>query len=342
MKKEGIILAVVAVITAVIYWGVEPLAHSLMHPHVAPANFDFPAEAVEYAKDEVKTAQENFDDVDDKDAKAKKAAKNKLEHAKKMLTDATIFWKDIKSINLKKGDAKKGAETFMNAGCIGCHGVKSQNMPAPMDNASAEASFGVVPPDLSSAGYLYSPRFLAALIKNPTIALHVEGKFNDSRPFPMSSFYGAGGSDINQEIADIVAYLVSIAPKSMSDKEVFKDACQRCHSMKYDKVASLTSVEGLKNYMGSVPPDLSIMVRARSIDYLETFINDPQKELHGTSMPRVGLKKHTQEQVIAYMENVGDSKKAERESLGFKIMGYFLILSMFAVAWKLFVWKRVH
>ncbi len=342
MKKEGIILGIVAFITALIYWGVEPMAHSLMHPHVAPANFDFPQEAIDYAKHEEKVAQEALEDADGKDEKVVKSAKMKLEHAKKMLQDANTFWSDIKSIDLAKGDAAKGAETFMNAGCIGCHGVKSQGMPAPMDDASAEASFGVVPPDLSSSGYLYTPQFLAALIKNPTVALHVEGKFNENKPFPMPAFYGAGGDDINQEIADIVAYLVSIAPKTMTDKDVFKDACQRCHSIKYDKLYAQTSDEGLKNYMGSMPPDLSIIVRARSLDYLKTFINDPQKQLHGTSMPRVGLKKQSQEQVITYMENVGDSKKAQRESVGLKIIGYFFILSIFAILWKLSIWRRVH
>ena len=31
----------------------------------------------------------------------------------------------------KKGDAKKGAETFMMAGCSGCHSVKVAGIPAP-------------------------------------------------------------------------------------------------------------------------------------------------------------------------------------------------------------------
>ena len=36
-----------------------------------------------------------------------------------------------------------------------------------------------------------------------------------------------------QEIADMVAYLKSIAPNEMTNKEVFTDACQRCHGIKY-------------------------------------------------------------------------------------------------------------
>jgi ubiquinol-cytochrome c reductase cytochrome c1 subunit len=288
--RELKILAVVVFFTAVVYWGVEPYAHSQMHPHVAPADFSF---------------------------------------------------KDL-GVDAKVGDAKRGAETFMNAGCTGCHGVASQNLPAPMDNASASASFGVVPPDLSHAGVLYDKNFLAALIKNPTKALKVEHKFNETRPHPMIAFYGLGG-DLDQEVADIVAYLQSIAPVTpLSDKQVFQDACQRCHDMKYDKVASLTDKDALKTYMGSIPPDLSMMIRSRSAEYLETFINNPQKQLAGTAMPRVGLTEKAQNQVISYLEKVGDRKKDERNGLGYKLLGFMVIFTLLAFAWKVKIWKEVH
>lgn len=287
--KELKILSIVVAFTLVLYWGVEPFAHSQMHPHVAPADFTF---------------------------------------------------KDL-GTNPKKGNATKGAEDFMNAGCIGCHGLKSQGMPSPMDNATASASFGVVPPDLSTAGTIYSENFLSALIKDPAHALNVEHKFTDGKTHPMPKFYGLGG-DIDQEVANIVAYLKSIAPKEVSDEQVFEDACQRCHSMKYDKKYSNSDPEALKNYMGTTPPDLSIMIRAKGREYLETFINDPQKQLKGTSMPRVGLTKESQEQVINYLEKVGDRKKAERESLGVKVIIYMLIFTILAYLWKVKIWREVH
>lgn len=288
--RELKILAVVIFFTAVVYWGVEPFAHSQMHPHVAPADFTF---------------------------------------------------KDL-GTSAKKGDAVKGAETFMSAGCIGCHGVSSQGMAAPMDNASASASFGVTPPDLSSAGAIYDKNYLAALIKEPTKALKVEHKFNESRPHPMIAFFGLGG-DIDQEIADIVAYLQSIAPVApMDDKQVYADACQRCHDMKYDKLMSTTDKTALMAYMGTLPPDLSMMIRSKGKEYLTTFINNPQKQLAGTSMPRVGLSEKAQNQVIAYMEKVGDRKKAEREDLGYKLIGYMVIFTLLAYAWKVKIWREVH
>ena len=103
--------------------------------------------------------------------------------------------------------------------------------------------------------------------------------------------------------------------------------------MKYDKVFSPTDKKALMTYMGTLPPDLSIMIRAKSEEYLGTFINDPQKQLPGTSMPRVGLTSNAQEQVINYMEKVGDRKKAEREDLGYNLIIYIPIFTLLAYLW---------
>ena len=98
----------------------------------------------------------------------------------------------------------------------------------------------------------------------------------------------------------------------------------------------------VKKYMGATPPDLSIIIRAKSKEYLETFIDNPQKLLKNTSMPRVGLTKESTEKVISYLESVGDSKKAERESLIPKVIGYLIIFTLFAYLWKSKLWREVH
>ena len=157
----------------------------------------------------------------------------------------------------------------------------------------------------------------------------------------MPAFFGAGG-DLNEEIADIVAYLKSIAPKTMSDDAVFKEACVRCHDMKYAKMYPAGNKEEISKYLGTTPPDLSMYIRSRSTQYLNDFINDPQKMLAGTAMPRVGLKDSTQKQVLSFMSATGDSKKEERESLGYYLMGYFLILAIFATLWKRKIWEKLH
>jgi len=289
--RELKILAILVFFTGILYWGVEPYAHSKMHPHV---------EAPDYS----------YSDVDG-------------------LQGAT-------------GNAAKGAE-LVAANCTACHAIKAAGFPPLMDNASAAASYGVVPPDLSTAGHLYDPNYLAAFIKNPAKASLTAHKFVDGRVHPMPSYNWMQP----QEIADIVAYLQSIAPKKMTDKEVFQNACQRCHSIKYGdyfggSMQALTPKENIKTYMGKVPPDLSQYIKSRGEEYLHEFINDPQKHLKGTAMPRVGLTKASEDQVIEYMTEVGDSKKPQREALAGPFLGYLVIFAIFAWLWKAKIWREVH
>ena len=269
---------------------------------------------------------------------------------------------DIKPLK-NKGDAKRGENTFMSAGCTGCHGMKAANLPAPMDPLSAAASFGVNPPDLSSAGTIYDENFLAALIKNPVHALDVEHKFTDGRQHPMSSFYGLGG-DLDQEVADIVAYLkaVSGSLKDMSNKRVYEDACGRCHAVHYDKWTQIGEQPKFKykkdellfeakvidyqdyltKYMGKLPPDLSMYIRSRGEHYIKTFMEDPQELLPGTSMPRVGVNAHAAAKIIEYLEDSGDTKREERNRVGLIVMFYLFVFAFLAYLWKQSIWKELH
>jgi ubiquinol-cytochrome c reductase cytochrome c1 subunit len=279
--KELKIFGIITFFTLVLYWGVEPYAHSVMHPHVAPADFEF---------------------------------------------------KDLKSVEAK-GDIAKGQE-LVTTNCIACHSIKSQGFPAPMDNMSANAAYGVVPPDLSSAGAIYNENYLANFIKDPATASKTAHKFVDGKAHPMPSYNWM----TDEEIASIVAYLQSIAPKEMTEKEVFVDACGRCHNMKYAKIEATSDVS---EYMASTPPDLSMMIRSRGHHYLETFINNPQKQLPGTAMPRVGLTEEAQAQVINFIEEVGDSKKEEREALAPYVLGFLAFMTFVSFLWKKEIWDEV-
>ena len=293
--RELKILAVVVVLTLVTYWGVEPYAHSIMHPHVSAADFTF---------------------ADTKE--------------------------DVADVKALKGDVANG-EVLVTSNCTACHSIESKGFPKVMDNATAASAYGVTPPDLGSAGKLYNADYLAAFVKDPAKASKTSHKFVDGKVHPMPQFNWMQP----QEIADIVAYLQSIAPKEMTDKEVFTDACQRCHSIKYadmkgGSMAAFTPKDDIKKYMGKLPPDLSQMIRSRGHHYLETFVNDPQKHLEGTAMPRVGLTQEAQEQVVSYLEEIGDSKKAQREELGPKFLIYLVIFAIFAFLWKASKWRDVH
>lgn len=278
-------LIVVLILVGIIYWGVEPYAHSVMHPATPEPDYSYGAHSI------------------------------------------------------AGGDPKAGEEQVL-ANCTACHSIKSKGITAPMSDADMAMAYGVVPPDLSSAGKIYSGSYLYAFIKNPVKAMHLEEKFSpdSDKAFPMPGYEFLG----DQSIKDIVAYLQSIAPSSITPKEVVEDACARCHSVKYGKIEASTPPDILKNYMGSVPPDLSMMIRSRGAHYLETFINDPQVLLHGTSMPAVGLTKEATDEVIEYLESVGDSKKDERESLGPKVLIYLAILALLAYLWKIKIWKELH
>ena len=341
--RELKILAVVVILTLITYWGVEPFAHSQMHPHVSPANFKFEEADKVSAKEKVEKAQKALEEAKKlNNEKTIKGATLTLDEAAKYDTTVNEFWASNQDALKATGNVANG-ETLVTSNCTACHSIESKGFPQLMDNASAGAAYGVTPPDLGSAGKLYNATYLAAFIKDPATASRVAHKFVDGRAHPMPSYDWMQP----QEIADMVAYLESIAPKEMTNKQVFNDACQRCHGIKYadmkkGSMAAFTSNGDIKAYMGKLPPDLSQYIRSRGANYLETFINDPQKQLEGTAMPRVGLTQESQAQVIKYLEEVGDSKKAQREELGPKFLIYLAIFAIFAFLWKASKWRDVH
>ncbi|MDD2827984.1 MAG: c-type cytochrome [Sulfuricurvum sp.] len=291
--KEFKILAVIMALVGITYYGIEPYAHSVMHPEVAPADFTF---------------------------------------------------KDAKNVDTTLAGNVENGKTLVEANCIACHAIEKAGHPAIMPNADAAASYGVVPPDLSQAGRIYDKNYLANFIFDPVTAMHLEHKYpvGGAKAFPMPSYNWM----TPQEIMDVVAYLQSVTPKVAEGKEAnkatFEAACGRCHSMAYAKFDATTPKDAIKTYMGATPPDLSQYIKSRGEHYLHSFINDPQVLLKGTSMPRVGLSEKAQEEVIAYMEEIGDSKKAEREATGLYVMIYTFIFAILAYLWKRKIWSEVH
>lgn len=304
--KEFIILIVVTAFTLLTYYLVEPFAHAKMHKHVESEHFAYA---------------------------------------------------DLPAIT-KDGDVARGKDLVMGAGaCTGCHSIKVVGLDPMMDPATSAASYGVNPPDLSDAGVVFDPRFLADIIKNPAHALRVEHKYTaeSGKTHPMAQFYGAGG-DMDQEIADMVTYLKSIAVKKeeLTPKIAFETACGRCHAVHYEKwtqigtkptfkkkqdeLAFETNVlnyqDSLKGYLGKLPPDLSMYFRSRSEHFLNTFIENPQSQLEGTAMPRVGVTAESAEKVIEYLADSADTKRHERDEIGKNVMIYIVIFAIFALLWK--------
>ncbi len=296
--KELKILGIVAVFTLILYWGVEPYAHSQMHKHVEGDGFKY---------------------------------------------------SELKAI--PKGDAAKGEA--LAAACVGCHSINVKNMPAPMDPLMSAQTYGVNPPDLSLAGKVMDEKFFAHFLLNPA-------EVTKSKHFAMPPSAGS-----LQDAADMVAYFKSIAPKEATPKEVYEFACGRCHANRYDNWTQIGEVPKTKSniktgvdldalefkknlgiyqnkladYMGKLPPDLSIIIRARSEHFLETLVENPQSQLPGTAMPAVGLNKEGMHQVMAYLEETGDPSKKAREAIGPWVLLFFFIFTGLAYLWKKSTWK---
>jgi len=336
--KELKILAVVVFFTLITYWGVEPFAHSKMHKHVEGHNFVYDGKA----------------DIEEAAAKIEKAKEEKQDPAKAeaKLKEKKAFWADVEKISKLKGDPKAGEAVF--GMCLGCH------------NGSGTSMGGVVPPSLDHAGSLYDKKYLIALIKDPAMASNVDHKYADTMSHPMGPVKTMVTTP--QQIADVVAYIMKNKAGEITPKEAFVDACGRCHANRYGKWTQAGFVPKTKSdiktgqdlellkfkekvakaqmavagYMGKLPPDLSIIVRARSEHFLSTFVENPQSQLPGTSMPRTGLTKEGYEKVIQYLEETGDPSAPKRAELGPKVIGYFLIFTLLAYLWKKSVWKKLH
>jgi len=314
--KELKIFGIVAIFTLVLYWGVEPFAHSQMHKHVESQNFTYNGTA---------------------DVEEAEAAKNKEKaEAKK------AFWANVGKIAKMQGNVANGEAAF--ATCMGCHNGAGVNMG------------GVVPPNLDHAGILYDKNYLIALIKDPAMASNVDHKYADTMTHPMGSIKSMMADD--QQIADVVAYLKEKKAGEVTTKEAFTEACSRCHAMRYAKTTQIGDTPKFKHekdtlahkikvideqnlvkaYMGKLPPDLSIIIRARSAHFLETFVENPQSQLAGTSMPRVGLTHEGYEKIKTYLEEVGDPSKPKREALGPWVIGFFVIFTILAYLWKKARW----
>jgi len=340
MNKELKILAVVVAFTLALYYGVEPYAHSQMHKHVEGNGFVYDGKA------DIKEVVKKLANLSDKDTVKKEqlqALKNKKE----------TFWGEVSKISKMIGNPEAGKTAFSSA-CTGCHMDGAVNMG------------GVIPPSLDHIGTIYDKAYLIALIKDPAMASNVDHKYSATKKHPMDSVKGMVSSD--QQVADIVAYLKAEKSGHVTPKEAYVESCGRCHAMRYanwtqvgfvpatkSNIKTGQDIDALKfkqsvaeeqgriaEYMGKLPPDLSMMVRARSHHFMETFVENPQSQLQGTAMPRVGLSLEGYEKVQAYLSEIGDPSKPARAIAAPWVLGFLLIFTILAYLWKESQWRDLH
>jgi len=327
--RELKIFAIVAFFSLLTYYLVEPYAHHAMHMKVDKDGNEIKIESHGFTYD-------GTDDI----AEAKRKGDDALVAKKE------AFWSDVVAVSSMTGDTVAGEAVFAN--CLGCHSGANINMG------------GVVPPNLDHAGSIYDKNYLIALIKDPAMASNVDHKYADTSMHPMGSIKFTVTD--NQQIADVVAYMLEKKVGEVTAKEVFTEACVRCHAVRYTKMTQIGETprfkhrkdalaheikvieeqDRIKAYMGNLPPDLSMMIRARSSHFLETFVENPQSGLPGTSMPRVGLNQEGYDKVKEYLTEAGDPSKKAREALGPWVIGFFVIFTILAFLWKKSMWRDLH
>jgi cytochrome c1 len=172
--------------------------------------------------------------------------------------------------------------------------------------------------------------------------------------------------------------------------DTFMDACHGCHSLKYvhyrdlaslgiDKsriaawrgdstldsaMASLISDEAAIQSFGTIPPDLSMMVRAREggnsyiYSYLVGYYLTPDGKTSNhffplTKMPdaldisnaadpsRRSELQGKAHDIVSFLSWAADPHEAEREAMGYYVVGYLIILTLLLYNVKLDVWSRL-
>jgi len=327
--RELKILAVVVFFSSLTYYLVEPYAHHAMHMKMDAEGNEIKIESHGFTYD-------GTDDIAEAERKGDAA----------LVTKKKAFWSDVVTVSKMTGNAAAGEAVFAN--CTACHNGANINMG------------GVIPPNLDHSGAIYDKNYLIALIKDPAMASNVDHKYADTSMHPMGSIKYTVSD--NQQIADVVAYMLEKKAGEVTPEEAFTEACVRCHAVRYKQTTQLGVVpkykyekdalahkikvieeqDMVKAYMGNLPPDLSMMIRARSEHFLETFVENPQGQLAGTSMPRVGLNHEGYEKVKEYLTEAGDPSKKAREELGPWVIGFFIIFSILAFLWKKAMWRGHH
>ena len=236
--KEFKILLLISAITLVTYFGIEPYAHSVMHPHVEPAEYKF--------KDlpEIK-------------------GEGDVTRGKNLVVQNCIVCHTVKSDGVNKIHTKEELERK-----YGVAANVDKNFDKLHNRFMAEMYTSAVPLDLSNVASIFDEKFLKNFIKNPanaafdsTYRLHKKKQMHldlaaseseeeqakikeavtkDIASFETKAKIGMYGFDYlgDQAINDMVAYLKSIS-KPLSDKEALELACARCHGVAYAKLRRL-------------------------------------------------------------------------------------------------------
>jgi cytochrome c1 len=138
-------------------------------------------------------------------------------------------------------------------------------------------------------------------------------------------------------------------------EEIFKSTCQTCHSLKYSGYKARMSEEAAQSAFGRVPPDLSLMAKARGrgskgagyiYALLVSFNDTPEKNsvFPNIAMPPVLSKDDPElarkaKEVSAFLYDAAEPSENERMGLGGYVLGYMVLLATLLYFLNRKTWK---
>lgn len=367
--KEIKILAILVIIVGVLYWGVEPLAHATFHPKVADADFAFKdLQDIDVSKGNAERGKALIE-VNCVSCHTLKSAG--IEGGENIVfyrdnKEATIFTPDISTAGAIY-DEKFLANLIIDPVSTLHLAHKFPNGDFPMvqyfgdEDMYAEVSDMVA--YLKSIGsvalkkqVVESEEFIAKRDNIEKLDVSLEQKQNqvamlEEQLTNKAIFLNACSRchtmkydkvSANTSAESLGVYLGSSAPDlSMIIRSKGE------HYLEYfindpQKVSYKAIKEAIIQKDGSLPATNDKKSEWQDDEDYSNLAKELGVMPVGLSMPRVGLTQDAQERVIAYLESIGDSKKAERETLGIYIMIFFGIMSVLAYLWKKRIWSEVH
>ncbi len=340
--KDLKILGIVVAFALILYYGVEPFAHSQMHKHVEFKGFKY-----KDLKDIPKGDPKKGETLAASCAGCHSIKAAGMKAPMDAMASSAAYGVNPPDLSLagKMLDEKFFANFLVNPAKV----TKSKHFAMPPSAGSLQDAADIV-------------AYFKEVAKKAEETTETEAKKIANEKVEKLKKSGIKVSDSQSK------EIVSKTVKNAKNKEAFVFACGRCHANRYGKWTQLGDVPKTKpdintgvdlakidfqknlgayqiklaKYMGKLPPDLSIIVRARSEDYLKTFVEDPQTQLPGTAMPRVGLTNEGYEEVLGYLESTGDPSKEKRESTAPWVIGFFVIFTLLAYGWYKSQWKGLH
>ncbi len=140
-------------------------------------------------------------------------------------------------------------------------------------------------------------------------------------------------------------------------EEIFRSACQTCHSLKYSGYTAKMSAKDALKAFGDEPPDLNLMTKARGggskgaayIDALLVGFNDtPEKNsvFPNITMPPPFANNDPElarkaKDVSAFLDYAAEPSAGERKGTGIYVLGYMALLTALLYALNRRTWKGI-